>query len=443
MNPENSQVAIDLLIHPKWIIPIEPTGITLSDHALAINDGCIVDLLPYDKALKRYRPREELNLPGHVLLPGLVNLHTHAAMSLLRGYADDLPLNTWLSQHIWPTEARHLSADFVRTGTLLACAEMLRGGITTFNDMYFFPAAAVDAVHQSGMRAALGLVVLDHPTNYATDADDYLSKGLALRDACKDNSLLNFCLAPHAPYTVSDKTFEKIATLSAQLEIPIHTHLHETRHEIAESIKQYGIRPIQRLRTLGLLGPQFIAVHAVHLEAAEIDQLSLTGCHITFCPTSNLKLGSGIPAINDVHQRGINFGLGTDSAASNNRLDIFQEMRLSALLAKGVNEDATAITAHQALQAATLNGARALGLDQQIGSLLPGKAADLCAVRLDDWMLQPCFDPASHLVYTAGRDNVTHTWVAGKLQMHNGLPSNIDIQQLLAHTNIWHNRLAY
>ncbi len=218
---------------------------------------------------------------------------------------------------------------------------------------------------------------------------------------------------------------------------------HETPNEIAESIKQYGVRPIQRLHTFGLLGPQFIAVHAVHLEAAEIDQLSHTGCHVALCPTSNLKLGSGIPAISDIHQRGINFGLGTDGAASNNRLDIFQEMRLSALLAKGVSEDAAALTAHQALQAATLNGARALGLDHQIGSLRPGKAADLCAVRIDDWMLQPCFDPASHLVYTAGRDNVTHTWVAGKLQMQENLPSNIDVQQLLAHTNIWHNRLAY
>ena len=443
MNPEKSQVVIDLLIHPKWIIPIEPTGITFSDYALAINDGYIVDLLPYETALKRYLPHEELDLPGHVLLPGLVNLHTHAALSLLRGCADDLPLNSTLSRRTWPAEARHLSAEFVRTGTLLACAEMLRGGITTFNDMCFFPTAAVDAVHQSGMRAALGLVVLEQPTNYAADADDYLSKGLALRDTCKDHPLLSFCLAPQAPGTVTDKTLEKIATLSAQLEIPIHTHLHETRHEIAEGIKQYGVRPIQRLHTLGLLGPQFIAVHAVYLEAAEIDQLSLTGCHIAFCPTSNLKLGSGIPNINDTHQRGINFGLGTESAASNNRLDIFQEMRLSSLLTKGISEDPTAFTAHQALQAATLNGARALGLDQRIGSLLPGKAADLCAVCLDDWMLQPCFDPASHLVYTTRRDDVTHTWVAGRLQMHNGLPSNIDIHQLSAHANIWHNRLAY
>lgn len=442
MNPENPQVAIDLLIHPKWIIPIEPTGITLSDHALAVDAGCIVDVLPYDKALERYWPREELDLPGHVLLPGLVNLHTHAAMSLMRGYADDLPLNIWLTDRIWPAESRHLSADFVRAGTLLACAEMLRGGITTFNDMYFFPAAAVDAVRQSGMRAALGLVVLDHPTNYAADADDYLSKGLALRDTCKDHPLLSFCLAPHAPYTVTDKTFEKIATLSAQLEIPIHTHLHETRHEIAESIKQYGVRPIQRLHTLGLLGPQLIAVHAIHLEAADIDQLSRMGCHIALCPTSNLKLGNGIPDINGIHQRGINFGLGTDGAASNNRLDIFQEMRLSALLAKGLSENATALAAHQVLQAATLHGARALGLDQQIGSLRPGKAADLCAVRLDHWMLQPCLDPASHLVYTAGRENVTHTWVAGKLQMQENRLSNIDVQQLLANTNIWHNRLA-
>lgn len=442
MNPENHAIEIDLLIHPEWIIPIEPTGITLSAHSLAVDKGCIVALLPCAEALQRFHARKEVHLPGQVLLPGLVNLHTHAAMTLLRGYADDLPLMTWLGEHIWSAEARHVGPDFVHTGTLLACAEMLRGGITTFNDMYFFPESAATAVQQSGMRAALGLVVLDFPTNYATDADDYLNKGLAMRDTCKASPLLSFCLAPHAPYTVTDATFEKIAMLSAQIDLPVHVHLHETRQEIEDSRKQHGMRPIERLRRLGLLGPQLIAVHAVHLEPAEIDLLRYEGCHIAHCPTSNLKLGSGIAPLKAIHSSGLNFGLGTDGAASNNRLDLFQEMRHAALLAKGVSEDAAALNAHAVLHAATLGGACALGLDAQIGSLRPGKAADLCAVRLDDWLLQPCFDPASHLVYTAGREQVSHTWVAGKLQMQNDKPTSIDMSKLLANTSLWHTHMA-
>jgi 5-methylthioadenosine/S-adenosylhomocysteine deaminase len=442
MDPENRAIEIDLLIHPEWIIPIEPTGITLTAHSLAIDKGRIVDLLPHVEALQRFRARENVHLPGQVLLPGLVNLHTHAAMTLLRGYADDLPLMAWLSKHIWPAEARYVGPDFVYTGTLLACAEMLRGGITTFNDMYFFPQAAAAAARQSGMRAALGLVVLEFPTNYATDADDYLAKGLAFRDACKGDPLLSFCLAPHAPYTVADSTFEKIAMLSAQLELPIHTHLHETQHEIEESYKQHGMRPIERLHRRGLLGPQLIAVHAIHLEAAEIDLLRHEGCHIAHCPTSNLKLGSGIAPLAAIHSRKVNFGLGTDGAASNNRLDMFQEMRHAALLAKGASEDAAALNAHTVLHAATLGGARALGLDGQIGSLCPGKAADLCTVRLDDWLMQPCFDPASHLVYVAGREQVTHAWVGGKLCLNAGIPMHIDLQHLLSTTSLWHTRMA-
>jgi len=433
---------IDLLIRPEWIIPVEPAGVTLSGHALAVSDGCIVALLPNDEALQRFRPRQTLDLPGQVLLPGLVNLHTHAAMSLLRGYADDLPLMRWLSERIWPAESRHAGPDFVRAGTLLACAEMLRGGITTFNDMYFFPEAAAEAARQIGMRAVLGIVVIEFPTSYAADADDYLAKGLAARDAMSGDPLVSFCLAPHAPYTVSDKTFEHVATLAAQLEIPVHLHLHETRHEIEESLKQHGVRPIERLRRLGLLGPQLIAVHAVHLEAGEIELLAREGCHLAHCPTSNLKLGSGIPPMFAIQSRGINFGLGTDGAASNNRLDLFREMRHAALLSKGESRNAEALDAHATLQAATLGGARALGLDGRIGSLLPGKAADLCAVRLDEWLIQPCFDPASHLVYVAGREQVTHTWVDGNLVMNNGVPLQINVSELLDMTGLWHTRLT-
>ncbi|MDP2825515.1 MAG: TRZ/ATZ family hydrolase [Sulfuritalea sp.] len=440
--PGGVPTEIDLLIRPEWIIPIEPGGVTLSGHCLAVSDGRIVALLPNDEALQRFHPRQTLDLPGQVLLPGLVNLHTHAAMSLLRGYADDLPLMRWLSERIWPAESRHAGPDFVRDGTLLACAEMLRGGITTFNDMYFFPDAAAAAARQIGMRAVLGIIAIEFPTSYAADADDYLAKGLAIRDDLSGDPLLSFCLAPHAPYTVADKTFGKIVTLAAQLEIPIHVHVHETCHEIEESLKQHGVRPIERLRRLGLLGPQLIAVHAVHLDAGEIDLLAHEGCHVAHCPTSNLKLGSGIPPMAAIQARGLNFGLGTDGAASNNRLDLFREMRHAALLAKGASQNAEALAAHATLTAATLGGASALGLDGNIGSLLPGKAADLCAVRLDEWLIQPCFDPASHLVYVAGREQVSHTWVEGKLVMSKGVPMQIDVSELLDVAGLWHTRLT-
>jgi len=442
MDTYPTPVEIDLLIRPEWIIPIEPAGVTLSGHALAVDQGRIVGLLPTEEALERFRARETIPLPGQVLMPGLVNLHAHAAMTLMRGFADDLPLMRWLNERIWPAEARHVSPDFVRDGTLLACAEMLCGGITTFNDMYFFPGAAAEAVKASGMRAALGIITIEFPSAYAADADDYLSKGLAVRDHYGDDPLLSFCLAPHAPYTVSDRTFEKVATLAAQLDLPIHVHLHETRAEIEDGIKNHGVRPIQRLQRLGLLGPQLIAVHAVHLDPSEIDLLGREGCHIAHCPTSNMKLGSGIPSMAAINARGVNFGLGTDGAASNNRLDLFQEMRHAALLAKGSQEDAAVLDAHTVLRAATLGGARALGMDGQIGSLALGKAADICAITLDHWLTQPCFDPASHLVYAAGRESVTHTWVGGKLMMSQGVATQIDLAELRTVSSLWHTQLT-
>jgi 5-methylthioadenosine/S-adenosylhomocysteine deaminase len=445
MTPDDAShtpVGIDLLIRPQWIIPIEPAGLTLTGHSLAVNKGRIVALLPDADARRRFQARATVELPGQVLIPGLINLHTHAAMNLMRGFADDLPLMRWLSEHIWPAEAKHADAEFVHAGTLLACAEMLRGGITTFNDMYFFPEAAAEAVLRSGMRAVLGMIAIEFPTRYAADADDYLAKGLAVRDRYSDEALLGFSLAPHAPYTVADKTFEKLATLAAQLEVPIHMHIHETAHEIEESLKLHGVRPIERLRRLGLLSPQLIAVHAVHLDPAEIELLAREGCHIAHCPTSNMKLGSGIPPIAAAQARGVNFGLGTDGAASNNRLDMFHEIRHAALLAKAATLNAEALDAHGVLGAATLGGAKALGQEAHIGSLLPGKAADLCAVRLDEWTMQPCYDPASHLVYAAGREQVTHTWVAGKLVMNGGIPTQIDVSELLDIAGLWHTRLT-
>ena len=433
---------IDLLIEPRWIIPIEPTGVTLEGHALAVDKGRIAALLPREQATARFMPRQRLDLPGHVLLPGLVNLHTHAAMTLLRGFADDMPLMRWLSERIWPAEGRCVSPAFVRDGTLLACWEMLRGGITCFNDMYFFPEAAAEAALEAGIRAALGITVIEFATAYAADAGDYLAKGLATRDALRHEPLLSFCLAPHAPYTVSDRSFERVALLANQLDLPVHIHIHETRGEIEDSLRQYGVRPLARLHRAGLLGPGLIGVHGVHLDPDEINLLGEHGCRLAHCPTSNMKLASGVAPVVALQAQGIGVGLGSDGAASNNRLDLFREMRHAALLAKVAGEDATALPAATVLRMATLDGAAALGLEAEIGSLLPGKSADLCAVRLDDWALQPCFDPASHLVHVAGREHVSHTWVAGQLRICGGEPVDFDPRRLINMANLWHTRLV-
>jgi 5-methylthioadenosine/S-adenosylhomocysteine deaminase len=433
---------IDLLVEPRWMIPIEPAGAVLEDHALAVDGGRIAALLPVAEARARYSPRERVRLPEHVLLPGFVNLHTHAAMALLRGYADDMPLRRWLEERIWPAEGRHVNADFVHDGTLLAGAEMLRGGITCFNDMYFFPEAIAAAAVRLGLRAAIGITAIEFPTAYASDADDYLAKGLAARDALRDEALVSFCLAPHAPYTVSDKTFTRVGTLAAQLDMPIHVHVHETRHEIEESLKQYGVRPLERLRRLGLLDPRLIAVHAVHLTDDEIALLAGHGCHVAHCPTSNMKLASGIAPLAGILRAGVGTGLGTDGAASNNRLDLLSEMRHAALLAKAATGDATAAGAHEILRMATLGGAAALGLENRIGSLAPGKQADLCAVRLDDWITQPCFDAASHIVYVAGREHVSHVWTDGVLRINDGRPQFLDESDLREIPLLWHTRIC-
>ncbi|GIK25292.1 MAG: N-ethylammeline chlorohydrolase [Betaproteobacteria bacterium] len=433
---------IDLLIEPRWLIPVEPHGVVLEDHAVAVSAGNIVDILPAKEALGRYQPAQRATLPQQVLIPGLVNLHTHAAMALLRGIADDLPLMDWLKTRIWPAEAKHVSAAFVRDGTLLACAEMLRGGITCFNDMYFFPEATAEAAQSLGMRAVLGMVIIEFPTAYATDADDYISKGLAVRDRLRGEPLISFCMAPHAPYTVADKTFERIATLSAQLDLPIHVHLHETSEEIRQSLVQHGTRPLNRLQRLGLLGPGLIGVHAVHLDEPEIALLAENNCAVAHCPTSNMKLASGTAPIAQLSRQGVRIGLGTDGAASNNRLDLFQEMRHAGLLAKVSSGDAAVLNAHELLRMATLGGASAVGLDDRIGSIQAGKAADVCAIRLDALETSPCFDPASHLVYTAGREHVTHVWVNGVLQVENGLLRGCDTARLLDTVNLWQNKLT-
>ncbi|HEX2828798.1 MAG TPA: TRZ/ATZ family hydrolase [Burkholderiales bacterium] len=433
--------AADTLITARWIVPIEPAGVVLENHAVAILDGEIAAIGPTPKLESEYEVRERVALADHALLPGLVNLHTHAAMSLMRGLADDTALMDWLANHIWPVEARVVSPQFVHDGTLLACAEMLRAGVTCFSDMYFFGEDAANAAVRAGMRAVIGMIALEFPSAYASDARDYLAKGLAMRDALRDEPLLSFALAPHAPYTVSDTTLQTIATYAAELDVPVHVHLHETRDEITESLKAHGVRPLERISQLGLLGPGLIAVHAVHLEANEIETLARHGCSVAHCPSSNLKLASGIAKVAAMLERGVNVGIGTDSAASNNRLDVLGETRLAALLAKGSAGSATAVPAHTALHMATLGGARALGLDAKVGSIVEGKRADLAAIDLSSIELAPCYDAASQLVYAAGPQHVTHVWVDGKARVRDRKLVDIDERELQLKALHWKDRI--
>ena len=438
-HPDN----IDLLIEPDWILPVDPADVVLENHAVAISDGRIIDVLPTTEAKQRFKARSKKRLEGHVLIPGLINLHTHGAMSLFRGLADDLALMDWLSKHIWPAESRLISEEFIYDGTLLACAEMLKGGVTCFNDMYFFPEQAGRAALAAGIRSSLGIVLIEFPTPYASDAQDYLRKGLASRDHLKNEELTTFCMAPHAPYTVSDGSFEQIVTLAEQLDIPIHLHLHETEGEITDHIKQHGVRPLERMQRLGLLGPRLIAVHAVHLDDMEIAQLAAQGCSVAHCPASNLKLASGFAHVGKLLNAGVNVGIGTDGAASNNRLDVLSELRLAALVSKAESGNARTMSAHTALRMATLDGARALGLDQRIGSITRDKFADLTAIDLSTALeLAPWYDPASHLIYVAGREHVSHVWVHGKEVVTAGEFNDFDERRLIAKARSWQRQIA-
>ena len=404
---------IDTLLECRWVAPVRPHGLLLEHHAIAVDGGRIVALLPSDIAQTRFEPRARVALADHLVTPGFVNAHTHAAMALLRGVGDDLPLQRWLGERVWPLEAGLVSAEFVYDGTRLAALEMLRAGTTCCSDMYFYPDQSARALRALGMRAVVGIIAIEFPTAYATDAEDYLRKGLAARDALRDDPLVSFTLAPHAPYTVADNTLARIAMLAEELDLPLHTHIHETEHEITESLAKHGTRPLARLDRLGLVSERLIAVHAVHLDATEISLLAQRGATVAHCPSSNLKLASGIAPIAALMNAGVNVALGTDGAASNNRLDLLSEARMAALLAKGASGDAAMAPAAAILEAATLSAARALGLAGRIGSIEEGKEADLVAFDLSGIETQPCFDPLSHLVYACGREQVSDVWVAG------------------------------
>ena len=432
---------IDILIHARWIIPVEPKDTVYENYALAVKNDKIVALLSSKDAKRKFKAKEELTLENHALIPGLINAHTHAAMTLFRGLANDLPLMDWLNNHIWPSEKKWISPVFVKDGTKLAIAEMIRSGTTCFNDMYFFSDNTAEVCVNIGMRAVIGLIVIDIPTSWASNSDEYITKGEYIHDTFKHNPLISTAFAPHAPYTVSDDSLKRIAVLAEELDIPIHMHIHETNDEIEQSIKQYGKRPLSRLSDLGLLSSRLIAVHMTQLEKNEIDELKRTRVNVAHCPESNLKLASGLCPIGELQKNNINVCIGTDGAASNNDLDMIGEMHTAALLAKGVSNDCICSDSHTTLRMATLNGAKALGLNKLIGSLKKGKQADVVAIDLNQIETIPLYEPLSQIIYAADRRQISDVWIAGKRLLKNRELTTLKYEELLENSKLWGGKI--
>ena len=441
MNTPQPQT-IDLIISARWIVPVQPDRVVLEDHAVAIAGGAIVAVLPAADAAAKYAARERVDLREHALIPGLVNAHTHNPMTLLRGLADDLPLMTWLQEHIWPVEAKVIGPEFVRDGVELAIAEMLRGGTTCCSENYFFPDAQAAAYKAHGFRAMVGLPIIEFPSAWAGDRDEYFERALTVHDRWRGDALIGTTFAPHAPYTVGDASFERIRTLSDQLDLPVHLHLMETAREVEDSKREHGLRPMQRLQKLGLVNDRLIAVHMTQVSDAEIASCAEAGVAVVHCPESNLKLASGFCPAEKLRRGGVNLALGTDGCASNNDLDMFGELRTAALLAKGVASDAAAFDDAFALRAATLNGAKALQLDAKIGSIEAGKRADLVAVKLDEVETQPLYNVISHLAYAVPRRQVSDVWIDGVRKLEEGALVDFDLAGVLERTRRWRERIS-
>lgn len=431
-----------VLLLPRWLVPVRPRLQVLEHMAVVIESDRVAEILPQADALAKYAQAKRVELPRHVLLPGFINMHTHSAMSLLRGYADDLDLQVWLNDHIWPIEKAFLGPEFVHDGSRLAIAEMLRGGTTCFNDIYFFPHVTAQAAIEAGMRACIGLTVIDVPTAWADNANDCIDKGLDVSSDWQGEALISALFAPHAPYSVDDAAFTRIAGLAESHDMRVHMHVLESEWELGESLRQHGKPTLDRLSDLGLLNEHLLAVHMTQVGAADIALVAETGVNVIHCPESNLKLGSGICPVTGFLEHGVNVALGTDGAASNNNLDLLAESRTAALLAKGITSDPCALKAFEALEMMTINAAFALGQSQNIGSIEAGKQADLCAIDMSALQTTPMYDVVSHLIYAASSQQVSHVWVAGRMLLEDSEFLYMDLNDIIDRARQWAVRIA-
>jgi 5-methylthioadenosine/S-adenosylhomocysteine deaminase len=432
---------MDQIIHAKWIITGEKTNTPLENHAIIIQNGIIKNIIESDKVNQLYSAKSTTHCASHVLLPGLINSHTHLAMNYFRGLADDLTLMNWLTQHIWPAEQKWVDSEFVRDASLFAMAEMIRSGTTCFNDMYFFLQATAEAADVSGLRAFIGMTVIDVPTAWAKTSEEYIAKGLEFFHQYKNHALITSTLAPHAPYTVGDETLLQIKKIADEHHLKINMHIHETADEVKQSLEKYQMRPLQRLHKLGLVSPQLIAIHMTQINDEDMTILSETKPQIVHCPESNMKLASGTCPVTRLQAHGLNVALGTDGAASNNDLDMLGEMRTAAFLAKHSTHNPTSLSAAEAISLATINGARALGIEKLVGTLEIGKAADFIAITLDEIETLPLYHPTSQLIYAAGRDQVTDVWVNGKQLLKNRQLLTLDEGALKDKARYWQQKI--
>lgn len=431
----------DFVVSARWIVPVRPRGV-LHNAAIVVRGGRIVRIATDGQISTDEQSLPRLQLDNHVLLPGLINAHGHAAMSLFRGVADDIPLDRWLREHIWPAEARLVDAEFVADGTRLAMAEMLRAGTTCFSDMYFFPEAAASAIAAAGMRAQVAFPVARFVTRWARDESDCMHKGLALRDAFRHESRIRFAFGPHAPYTVSTPALERIATLAGELSMPVHIHLHETAAEVEASVAEHGLRPLALLARCGLVNEDLQAVHMTQVSDDDASLLAGAGAAVVHCPVSNIRTAAGYCPLERLRARGIRVALGTDGAAANNSLDLFRETSMAMLLARRDSGRPDAVAAADALELATLDGARVLGIDAETGSLEAGKAADMIAVDLAHPGHWPVHDVVSQLVHTAVGSRVRHVWVDGRQLLADGILTTLDEPSVLARAEHWRARVA-
>lgn len=432
---------VDLIVHASWVVPVNEQRDVLADHAIVVDQGKILAVMPSAEVADKYHSQTIQTLTGRAIIPGLINSHGHAAMALFRGMADDLPLMTWLNDHIWPAEGKWVSGEFVHDGTQIAIAEMLRSGTTTYSDNYFFPEDAIKAILPTKMRAQLNFAILDFPNNWATGPDDALAKGTELVKQYQSDAQIRVIYGPHAPYTVSDKPLLKIKELAETHNVGIQMHIHETQGEVDDAVKASGERPIARLHRLGLLSPRMQAVHMTAMNDEDIRMCAETGTHIIHNPESNLKLASGFCPVDKLQKAGVNVALGTDGAASNNDLDMLGEMRTAAQLAKAVAMNAEALPAYEALAVATINGAKAMARADELGSLEVGKLADMVAIDLSDIESAPIYDPVSHIVYATSRQQVQHVWIGGEQVVDNRELTTMDRQALIAKAGEWRNKI--
>lgn len=433
---------VDQIIHGKWIITGEAKNQTLENHSLIIKDGLIKDILPTTQASQRYQSQSTQHFATHAILPGLINSHTHIAMNYFRGLADDLTLMDWLNHHIWPAEKKWVSQEFVHDASMFAMAEMIRGGTTCFNDMYFFLQATAQAADVAGIRAFIGMTVIDFPTAWAKNPDEYIAKGLEFLQEYKKHPRISTTLAPHAPYTVADETMLKIKEIAEKYHLKINMHIQETAEEVHQSLEKYKMRPLRRLQKLGMISPQLIAIHMTQIDDDDLAILEAERPSIVHCPESNMKLASGACPVAKLQSLELNVALGTDGAASNNDLDMIGEMRSAAFLAKLSTRDPTALSASETITMATLHGAKALGIDNITGTLTAGKSADFIAINLDEIETQPLYQPTSQIVYAASRQQVTDVWVAGKQLMKNRQLLTLDEAALKEKAKYWREKIA-